>query len=98
MIAIFLTTIALSSFNFTALRDQTLIAENSSRQNLMSESRTLKLIQLSSNFRSLLNIANGSEFDRYDGDALLPIDRFEYLSQLVQAQASDLLEIHQYLS
>lgn len=49
----------------------------------MSESRTLKLIQLSSNFRSLLNIANGLEFDRYDGDPLLPIDRFDYLSQLV---------------
>lgn len=53
--------------------------------NLMSEQRSLKTVQLASNVRSFINIANELEFDRYDGLPLLPIDRFEYLGNLIQA-------------
>lgn len=49
----------------------------------MSESRQLKLVQLQENVRSFINIANGLEFDRYDGIPLQPIDRYEYLGRLI---------------
>ena len=66
--------------------------------NLMSEERTLKIVQLASNVRSYINLANNLEFERYDGIALNPIDRFEYLSNVIQSQALDLLRIHQFLT
>lgn len=67
-------------------------------QYLESETRNLKLVQLASNVRSYINIANGLEFDRYDGIYLQPIDRFDYLGRLIQDQAKDLNDIHQSLS
>lgn len=63
------------------------------------ESRELKIVALSSNFISLINIANGLEFDRYDTDfPLLPFDRFEYLSDLIQVEAIELETTHEYLT
>jgi hypothetical protein len=53
--------------------------------NLMSEERTLKIVQLASNVRSYINLANNLEFERYDGIALNPIDRFKYLSNVIQS-------------
>ena len=47
---------------------------------LMSESRSLGFVYLTTNVRSLINIANGLEFNRYDDEALRSIDRFDYLS------------------
>ena len=64
----------------------------------MSESRELKYIELSSNVRSYINIANGLEFDRYEGIPMQPIDRFEYLGRIIQDQANDLQEIHEYMT
>lgn len=84
MIGILLTTLALSSFNFSSLKTEAGMIQNENQQNLMLETRDLKTIQLSSNLVSLINIANGLEFSRYVGSPLLPFDRFEYLSSLIQ--------------
>jgi len=51
---------------------------------LKSESRRLKIVQLASNVRSYINVANGIEFDRYDGYSIESIDRYDYLSRLIQ--------------
>ena len=48
--------------------------------------------------RSFINVANGLEFDRYDGISIESIDRYEYLSGLIQDQASDLQEIHEFMT
>ena len=84
MIGILLTTLVLSSFNFSSLKTEAGMIQNENQQNLMLETRDLKTIQLSSNLVSLINIANGLEFDRYVGSPMLPFDRFEYLSSLIQ--------------
>jgi hypothetical protein len=62
------------------------------------EKRNLGLIQLATNIRSLINIANGIEFDRYEGSMIAPIDRYEYLSKLIQIQAQEVHEAHEYIS
>ncbi|TNV87853.1 hypothetical protein FGO68_gene5771 [Halteria grandinella] len=90
--------VILSSVQYALLRDDTTKIESQNLDNLMSETRQLKLIQLSSNLRSYVNIANGLEFDRYEGTSLQAIDRFEYLGRLIQSQAVDLQEVHEYLT
>jgi hypothetical protein len=65
---------------------------------LYSEQRTLKIALLASNLRSYINVANGLEFDNYEGVSISPIDRFEYLSRLIQKQALELSEIHEAIS
>lgn len=49
----------------------------------MSESRQLKLVMLSSNVRSYVDIANGYEFESYLGSPLQALDRFEYLGRTI---------------
>ena len=56
MIGILLTTLALSSFNFSSLKTEAGMIQNENQQNLMLETRDLKTIQLSSNLVSLINI------------------------------------------
>jgi hypothetical protein len=57
--------------------------ELENKHNLFSEQRTLKVAMLASNVRSYINVANGLEFENYDGISISPIDRFEYLSRLI---------------
>lgn len=46
---------------------------------VMNESKTIRFIEVLQNMRSLLNIANGLEFDYYKDYGLQRIDRFNYL-------------------
>jgi len=66
MVCILLATLAISSVNFSSLRNESASILSQNDQNIMLETRDLKIVQLASNFISLVNIANGLESDRYD--------------------------------
>ncbi len=80
---ILIVTIILSSLDFSIHKNQLTEMEVENKQNLYSEQRTLKVALLASNIRSYINVANGLEFDNYDGISISPIDRFEYLSRKI---------------
>jgi hypothetical protein len=67
MILVFSITIILSSVDFAELSISIEDLEANSYRSIMTERRSMSEIQLTTNVRSLLNIANGYEFDRYDG-------------------------------
>lgn len=46
-----------------------------------SQSRSVKFVQLFQNIRSMINIANGFEFERYADKSLGRVNRFDYLRQ-----------------
>ncbi len=63
-------------------------AENSIGEYLVkSEARVIIFIQLALNLRSIINVANEAEFTQYQGAHLGRIDRFKYLSSMVQKEA-----------
>ena len=64
----------------------------SNRFALLVESREALEIQLASNLRSLIDVANHLEDASYEGPYLVKIDRFTYLSRLVQSEADALKE------
>ena len=66
MVAMLLLTIALSSAIFSIEQKTIREMELDNQQSLMSEARNIQVVQLASNIRSLVNIANGIEFDRYE--------------------------------
>jgi hypothetical protein len=70
IIFVILVTIVLSSIDYGLLMNESNEVYEENVDNLMSETRQLKIVQLSSNVRSFINIANGLEFDRYDGTPL----------------------------
>ena len=53
------------------------------KHSLLTECRNIQLAQIVSNIRSLIDVANGLEFERYEAGSIQSIDRFSYLSQLV---------------
>jgi hypothetical protein len=83
MVIIFFITITLSGINYGIISSSVNILNRQSQRTMITEKRNLGLVQLTSNVRSLINVANGLEFDRYDGQTLAPIARYEYLSELV---------------
>ena len=83
MVIIFFITITLSGINYGIISSTVNILNRQSQRTMITEKRNLGLVQLTSNVRSLINVANGLEFDRYDGQTLAPIARYEYLSALV---------------
>jgi hypothetical protein len=83
MVIIFFITITLSGINYGIVSSTVTILNRQSERTMITEKRNLGLVQLTSNVRSLINVANGLEFDRYDGQTLAPIARYEYLSDLV---------------
>jgi hypothetical protein len=83
MIGILLLTIILTGADYGILLTEVSDIQEASQHNLYSESRSLLEIQLASNVRSFINVANNLEFDNYDGPTLSPIDRYEYLGVLI---------------
>jgi hypothetical protein len=83
MVIIFFITITLSGINYGIISSTVTVLNRQSERTMITEKRNLGLVQLTSNVRSLINVANGLEFDRYDGQTLAPIARYEYLSDLV---------------
>jgi hypothetical protein len=83
MTFIFIVSIILSSIDIGILTSATKELNTQTEVTLRTEKRNILLVELASNVRSLINVANGLEFDRYDGYLLAPIDRYEYLSKLV---------------
>jgi hypothetical protein len=73
----------LSGVDFAIHKSHLSQMELENKHNLFSEQRTLKVAMLASNVRSYINVANGLEFENYDGISISPIDRFEYLSRLI---------------
>jgi hypothetical protein len=81
---ILLATIALTSIIFVLDRNviETISLDN--YHSLNAESRTIQIVQLTSNIRSYINIANNLEFDEYEsGGSLHSVDRFDYLKNLI---------------
>jgi len=83
MIVIMIVSISLSSVDFASLNTKVDNINTECEHNLKSENRILKLVQLSSNVRSFVNIANGLEFEKYESEELSKIDRFSYLKYLI---------------
>jgi hypothetical protein len=55
-----------------------------SEHNLKSERRTLELVELASNVRSMINVGNGIGFNLYEIESLNKIeDRLELVSKFV---------------
>lgn len=63
-----------------------------------SQSKSVKFVQLFQNIRSIINIANGIEFDHYYDKTLNRINRFDYLKQQVLTQASEVYDLLTYFS
>ena len=81
---ILLATISLTSIIFVLDRNviETISLDN--YHSLNAESRTIQIVQLTSNIRSYFNIANNLEFDEYEsGGSLHSVDRFDYLKNLI---------------
>ncbi|TNV87907.1 hypothetical protein FGO68_gene9941 [Halteria grandinella] len=94
---IVLITVALSSVDFWLKQRFVEDFHFMSKHALKSEIRTIQLMQLQANIRSLIDVANDMEFRMYEGTNLMKINRFTYLSHLVQTQASDLQDTHDFM-
>lgn len=82
---ILLATIALTSIIFVLDRNTITALSLDNYHSLNAESRMIQIVQLTSNIRSYINIANNLEFDQYEnGGSLHSVDRFEYLQKLIQ--------------
>ncbi len=66
IVSMLLLTIALSSAVFSIEQKTIKQVDLDNKHSLMSETRNIQVVQLVSNIRSLVNIANGIEFDRYE--------------------------------
>ena len=80
---ILLATIALSAIDFIFKGYLIGEYEHGNDHYLHEETRYVTIVHLSTNIRSLVNIANGVEDNYYNGDNLSKIDRFSYLSSLI---------------
>ncbi len=81
---ILLATIALTSIIFVLDRNVITAINLDNNHSLNAESRTIQIVQLTSNIRSYINIANNLEFNEYEtGGSLHSVDRFEYLKKLI---------------
>lgn len=81
---ILLATIALTSIIFVLDRNVITAINLDNNHSLNAESRTIQIVQLTSNIRSFINIANNIEFDEYEtGGSLHSLDRFENLKKLI---------------
>lgn len=81
---ILLATIALTSIIFVLDRNTITALSLDNYHSLNAESRMIQIVQLTSNIRSYINIANNLEFDQYEnGGSLHSVDRFEYLQKLI---------------
>lgn len=77
MFLILLASIALTSVIFVLDRNTITSLNLDSYHSLNAESRTIQIVQITSNIRSYINIANGIEFDEYEsGGSLHSVDRF----------------------
>jgi hypothetical protein len=81
---ILLATITLTSIIFVLDRNTITALSLDNYHSLNAESRMIQIVQLTSNIRSYINIANNLEFDQYEsGGSLHSVDRFEYLQKLI---------------
>lgn len=84
IIALLLVSISLSAIDFQILKIEIDDVIESNKKYLYSEKRNLKFIELSSNVRSYINIANGLEFNTFDLPGLNRIeDRFILLNTMI---------------
>lgn len=77
---ILIISLILSSVDFSLLKTDINSLNDQGSLSINSEIRTLKIVLLASNVRSLINIANDFEFDSYDELSVSFTDRHQYLS------------------
>ena len=82
-VLIVLITMTLATIDFATVWNNTDLYIKETSLNLMIEERSLGVIQLTTNVRSFINIANGLEFDTYSDPDLASINRFNYLRDLI---------------
>ncbi|TNV87946.1 hypothetical protein FGO68_gene6125 [Halteria grandinella] len=64
--------------------------EHGNEHLLQANARLIQLVQLASNLRSLVNIANTNEVNYYQGSDIAKVTRFKNLGNLIQTQANEL--------
>eukprot|EP00347_Sterkiella_histriomuscorum_P001449 403371996 len=93
--------LTLGSIDYGLKQSSFVLVNKINQQGLMIQSREFQYIQLVSNVRSLVNIANNIEFGFYDiidSETNLNIDRFQYLKDYVTIQEVQMAATHDYLS
>lgn len=95
MIAIFL---ILASVEYQLQKDFIANVASVSTQFILNEKRIIKLVEMLVSIRSFANTANSLEFEGYSDPSLKRIDRFEYLSALIQTELADMFDIENQLS
>jgi hypothetical protein len=76
-------TITLSSIDFSSVFSASQSLQDETYINMMTEERSLSIVNLATNVRSFVNIANGLEFDEYIDTDLKSVNRFIYLKELI---------------
>ena len=92
LLLLFILVITLASFDYVTFMNHLDHSINSNFQILTVQKRLLLYISLHSNFRSMVNVANGIEFNTYSINSTQPTDRFEFLRSLIQEDAEQLQE------
>lgn len=93
LIVIFSLSIVLSSIEYSLKQSLFEDILGEFKHNFYSQIRTIKLIFIASNLRSMVNVANNQEPNAYEGEGLVKVDRFSYLNRLIQTQADSLQQI-----
>lgn len=85
MAIIIMTLVVLSSIEYKVKESFINQGGNLGDQLVMSEKRTIKMIEMAIHVRSFINVANNIEFQTYPNQSR--IDRFMYLRSLIQSEA-----------
>jgi len=84
MIVLILASIGLSAVDFQILKTEVDSVTATNQQYMYSEKRNLKFIELATNVRSFINVANDLEFNEFDIERLNRVeDRFTLLGTLI---------------
>lgn len=83
--------ITLTIVEFVVLKQGIEDMDGENWHNFNSERRTLNIQIISSNIRSLMNVGNKLEYERFELEALNRFEkRFEYLARLVEVDGKNL--------
>ena len=84
IIVLILASIGLSAVDFQILKTEVDSVTATNQQYMYSEKRNLKFIELATNVRSFINVANDLEFNEFDIERLNRVeDRFTLLGTLI---------------
>ena len=84
IIVLILASIGLSAIDFQIIKTEVDSVTATNQQYMYSEKRNIKFIELATNVRSFINVANDLEFNEFDIERLNRVeDRFTLLGTLI---------------